>query len=367
MISIALRNLLSEKTRFLISVGGVAFSVMLILIILSLYQGWRVKSSEYIQNVDTDLWVSQTGSTDLLNSASILAPSIGEEIKNISGVKEVNRFIGRPVSYSLKGKDVNSFIVGYDTDKGIGGPQKIIAGHASPKEDQIVVDRVLARNHNLGVGDFIDLLGKKFEIVGIADGANMFLFQFSFINQQEAINLLKLGNLTNFFLVKVQSGQIETVRTEINKIDGVEANTRTEFVTKNRKVIDEVFIPIIQVLIGISILVGTAVIGLTIYTSTIEKSREFGVVKALGASNWQIYRIIFEQSLISGVIGYFVGVGFTYLALWAIPNFVAVFITVTRVEDLLLVFFIALFMSVVASYMPVRRIVSIDPALVFKS
>lgn len=367
MISIALRNLFGEKTRFFISVGGVAFSVMLILVIISLYRGWEIKSMQYIRSVDTDLWVTQDGSSDLTSSASIIPLPFLEKIKQIDGVKEVNRFIGRPVQFDLKGKHVNAYLVGYDTEKAVAGPQKIIEGKREPEKQEMVIDRILAQNHKVSLGDYVDIFGRPFKVVGISEGSNMFVFQFSFINQKEAIDIFKMQELSNFYLVKAESGKLDFVKKEINKIEGLDALLKEDFVQKNKRLIDEVFIPIISVLVFISILVGITVIGLTIYTATLEKSREFGVLKALGASNFQVYRIIFEQSLVSGVIGYFCGLGLTYLTLWLIPKYVPVFVTLSLRKDQILVFVIAVLMSILASYTPVRRIVKIDPALVFKS
>lgn len=367
MISIALRNLLTEKARFAISVGGVAFSVMLILIILSLYQGWKIKSTEYIRNIKTDLWVTQDGSSDITSSASIIHAEIGEQIKVVEGVESIHKFVGRPIEFKIKEKDVSAYIVGFDVDDPIAGPQNMVRGTDKIEKGEIVVDRVLAESKGVEMGDMIEIFSKTFRIVGIADGANMFLFQFSFIRQEDAIELLGSGDFANFYLVKTQEGRVDSVKNEVNKIFGIDALTREEFVTKNKKIIDEVFLPIITVLVIISELVGTAVIGLTIYTATIEKTREFGVIKALGATNLQLYRIIFEQAVISGVFGFIFGVGLTYGVLELIPKVVPQFVTVTRGEDLLIIFGLALAMSLVASYTPVRRLAKIDPALVFKS
>jgi putative ABC transport system permease protein len=71
--------------------------------------------------------------------------------------------------------------------------------------------------------------------------------------------------------------------------------------------VDETFLPIVSVLVVIGFVGGVAVIGLTIYTATMEKSREYGVLKALGASNGRLYRIVSHQALISGVLGYILG------------------------------------------------------------
>lgn len=367
MISIALRNLFGEKTRFIISIGGVAFSVMLILTIVSLFRGWQIRSTQYIREIDTDIYVTQHGSSDITSSASIIPITIKDQIEEIEGVTEVNRFIGRPLQFKIKDRDVNAYLVGYDTKRKIAGPTNIIKGKADPGKDEIVMDKVLMTNNHLSVGDYVEIFDRPFKIIGVAEGANMFVFQFSFINQEEAKEVFKMEKLATFFLVKTKEGEIQNVIDKINKIDGLEAMTKPDFVERNKKILNEVFIPIISVLVLISVLVGIAVIGLTIYTATVEKAREFGVLKALGASNTQIYRIIFEQSMVSGVVGYFVGVASTYFILWLIPIYVPVFVTVTLGSDLAWVFGVSIIMSIVASYTPVRRIVKIDPALVFNS
>lgn len=367
MISIALRNLFGEKTRLLISIGGVAFSVMLILIILSLYRGWQIKATQYMREIDTDLWVTQDGAVDITSSASIIYPEIAEKIRNLDGVKEAHKFLGRPVQFSIKNRDVNAYIVGFDPSDPVTGPKHMSEGTDKPKVGEIVIDRVLARNNDLVLGDLIEIFGKTYKIVGIAEGANMFLFQFSFLNVSDAREIFNNTDFFTYYLIKTEAGKKDQVQQEIDDIDGISVFTSSGFVDKNKRFIDEVFLPIITVLVVISIFVGTAVIGLTIYTATIEKSREFGVMKALGASNMQVYRIIFEQALVSGVIGYILGVGLTYFLLWAIPQYAASFVTVTLLSDLTAVFIVSLLMSFVASYTPVRRIVKIDPALVFKS
>lgn len=367
MISIALRNLFGEKTRLLISIGGVAFSVMLILIILSLYRGWQIKSTQYIREIETDIWVTQDGAVDITSSSSIIYPEVAEQIKNIPEVEQAHKFIGRPVQFSIKDRDVNAYLVGFDTSDPITGPKNVVEGVSTPKDGEIVIDRVLARNNDLVLGDLIQIFDRTYKIVGIAEGANMFVFQFSFVTIADAQRMFNTGDLATYYLLKAKSGKEEAVIDSVNNIPGMSAFAKDDFVDKNKRFIDEVFLPIITVLVIISIFVGTTVIGLTIYTATVEKSREFGVIKALGASNMQVYRIIFEQSVISGVIGYALGVGLTYFLLWLIPVYAAAFVTVTLVSDITMVFLISITMSIVASYTPVRRIVKIDPALVFKS
>ena len=73
MISLARKNLYAEKTRLLISVGGVAFSVLLILVLLSLYQGWQTLIASYVNGVKADVWVMQEGTVDMFQMTKLVS------------------------------------------------------------------------------------------------------------------------------------------------------------------------------------------------------------------------------------------------------------------------------------------------------
>lgn len=367
MVSIARKNLFAEKTRLLISVGGVAFSVLLIITILSLFQGWHIKSIAYIKNIDTDIWVTQAGASDITHSISLIPTLLEPELNKIVGVETTSFFIGSQIGFDLNGEDINMYLVGVGEKNALTIPKKIINGKRLPGAREIIIDKVFARKKNLKLGEFLNIHGRSFKIVGIADETNMFVFQFGFISEEEARNMFAQSVTNNFYFVKATKGSLEKVKVEINRLPDVKAFASTEFIDINKKPINEIFLPIITVLVFISVLVGTTIIGLTIYTATIEKTREYGVLKALGASNLQIYRIIFEQSIISGVLGFFVGLILSFGLLAIIPYFAPTFVTVVRPVDLVWIFILAISMSLLASYIPVRIILRIDPALVFKS
>src|SRR3970040_1883820 len=143
--------------------------------------------------------------------------------------------------------------------------------------------------------------------------------------------------------------------------------TTEQFATPVRKEIDESFLPIITILRAIGFVVGAAVVGLTIYTATIERSREFGVIKAVGGSPAFLYRIVLWQSAMLTAAGFVVGLGAALggarLAAQLVPEFVPDF----QAQDVAGVLVAAALMAVLASFVPVRRINSIDPAMVFRA
>ncbi len=121
------------------------------------------------------------------------------------------------------------------------------------------------------------------------------------------------------------------------------------------------------VLVIIGFIIGVAVIGLTTYTATVEKSRDFGVMKAVGASGRFLYRIVVVQSILVGLAGFGVGLGLAVLVSLFAEEAVPEFVTELRFLDALGVFAAALVMAGLASFLPAARIDRIDPALVFRA
>lgn len=365
-ISIARKNLFHEKTRFFISVGGIAFAVMLILVLLGLYRGWNEKTAEYANKVEADIWVVQNGVKDMSHSVSLLPNSYREQIAEIDGIQAVNMVLGRRVIFKLDGEEVTTTIIGFNTESGVGGPYSLLEGTGKPQEGEIVIDKILAQEHNLKLGDTLSLLENKYTITGISESGAF--FQFSFISFEDARVLFKMNDLFNYVLVSLDENadQEQVIQDIESKLSNVDAQTKKEFANNSKKEITEIFLPIIFVLVFICFVVGLMIISLTIYTATVEKSREYGVIKAIGARNWQLYRTIFEQSVITGIFGYGIGTGLTYAISYLAEKFEPMFVTYVVWQDLLLVLGIVVTMVIVAAYVPIRRVVGIDPAIVFK-
>jgi putative ABC transport system permease protein len=173
----------------------------------------------------------------------------------------------------------------------------------------------------------------------------------------------------SFYLLGLEpTSDVDAVMETTRKaVPGSEPSTSEEFAQATARLVDEGFLPVVGALVGIGFLIGGAVIALTTYTATIEKARDFGVLKALGASGGFVSRIVLEQSLIVGVAGAFLGIGASALAASVIEQRVPEFVTDLRVADAAGVFAIALVVSVVAAYVPARRINRIDPAMVFRA
>jgi putative ABC transport system permease protein len=126
------------------------------------------------------------------------------------------------------------------------------------------------------------------------------------------------------------------------------------------------FLPIIQVIWVISFIVGIAVLGSTIYSATIERAREYGLMKVLGASPLRLYRIVLSQSATIATLGFGGGVGLAFLANRVAGDVVPQYVTYIRWQDVVFALGVAALMTFVASFLPINRVARVDPASVFR-
>jgi putative ABC transport system permease protein len=368
MLFLAVKNLLQEKTRLIISVGGVAFSVLLIMSLQGLYQGWSTKVGEYIRTVPADYWVAQAGATDMFHTPSVLPRDLQPQLEGVDGVAAAEPFSGRRVAFERDGQELNLYVIADDTGTGVGAPARVVEGKAVPEAGELIIDLVIARSENIRIGDTLPIAGQDLRVVGYSDGGYILNVSFAFATPEDTDRILQLPGATNFFLVTVEPGaDTHQVAAALEQNPAIDVISKEDFVENNTDIVRDTFLPIILVLLLIGVAVGMAVIGLTIFTSTIEKAREYGVLKAIGVSNRQLYTVVLEQALVAAVLGYLAGALLAVGVGAVAGRIVAQFITEIRWVDAVWIFAVTLLMAVVAAFLPVRRLARIDPAEVFRA
>jgi len=123
----------------------------------------------------------------------------------------------------------------------------------------------------------------------------------------------------------------------------------------------------IRVIMAISFIVGLAVLSLTIYSATIERVREYAILKVLGASPLRLYRIVLSQSITIALLGFGAGVGLAFLFNQIAGDAVPQFVTYIRWRDVLLIFGVTALMTFISTYLPTSRVARVDPASVFRA
>ncbi len=369
MVSVARKNLFAEKMRFAMSVSGIGFSVFLITLLLSLFRGWNDRVGSFVEHVPADVWVAREGTTDFLNPTSLLPESLGEELRAVEGVSSVAPLLVMPTSFQWDGKTVEMHLVGYDTAAGAGGPLKMTEGKPVPGDEEIIIDTALAKTRGVGMDDVLVNGGRSFRVVGLAEGGNFVATQVSFTPIEEARRLLGMEGLSTFYLLTLSDSAeaAQVVERIDSSMEGVSAFTGDEFAEATRERALRDIIPILIIILILAFVVGTAVTGLMIYTSTVEKAREFGILKAVGFTNRYLYTMVIQQSLLTGVFGFAVGVVLNLVVGRFAEDLVPQFVILVRWTDVAAVLGATLAMSALAALLPVRRLAGIDPVAVFKA
>ncbi len=374
MLLVARKNLFSERTRLAISVGGVALSVFLIGILLALFRGWSQQVGSFVEDVPADLWVASDGTTDFAAAGSILPDSLAVQFEFAPDVETVGSLIVRPLEVSKAGDDPDDTfdlqLVGYEPRKGLGGPIEMVEGKSPPGPGEIIIDEEMQERYDVNIGDRIQRGTKALTVVGVSRGGDFIYTQVGFTDVDTAADFLDLDPVSQrtFFVVKLTEGaDVENVAKRLRLVTPqVEFVEGDDFAQETRDRIMGNVLPILIVVLIVAFIVGLAVAGLTIYTATIEKSREYGILKAEGFTNPYLYRVVFEQSLVTGILGFLFGAGLTIFMAPFAQDQVPQFVVYVRWQDILAIAGVTLLMALLAAYIPIRRLTSIDPVSVFK-
>ncbi|HUZ02094.1 MAG TPA: ABC transporter permease [Thermomicrobiaceae bacterium] len=363
MVPVARKNLLADKVRLLVSIGGVTFAVILVLVVRSLYEGYYQEIGAFVETMPVDIWVTQQSAGGLLYT-SVLPASSGPQVAAVPGVRRVVAMDRQRLMLEHDGRSIDAFLMAFNVPSTAGGA----LGLPIPEPGQVAIDGSTAAKYGLKVGDTITARGVSFRLSTVTSMPMVALSGIAIVSWDDGQALLGVPGYVSSWLVNVAAGaDVSRVAGTIGaQVPGVAAVPREQFASANRSQLSGTFIPIITVLLGVAFIVGSAVVGITIYTATTERWREFGVLKAIGASTGTLFRIVLQQSVLVCATGFAIGVPLTYLVNHFARRLVPEFITLVRWQDALLALGVVLGMALVASVIPVRRLARIDPAEVFR-
>jgi putative ABC transport system permease protein len=223
----------------------------------------------------------------------------------------------------------------------------------------------------LAVGKTFEMNDHLAKVVGIVDASAPFTtFPVFYSRYSEALNFVgRERKLLSFVLVKARDGEsIPALTHRIQADTGLRAMTGEQFGWMTiMYYISNTGIPVnFGLTVAIALIVGTVVAGQTFYIFTIENLKQFGALKAIGTSNGQLLRMILLQASVVGLIGYAIGMGLT-----------AGFFSVTSHRDatrgIVMLWqvmagsgAVVMFIVLVASLLSIRRVLVLEPAIVFR-
>jgi putative ABC transport system permease protein len=169
-------------------------------------------------------------------------------------------------------------------------------------------------------------------------------------------------------LVKVQEGESpETVANRIkSRVRDVTVQTKEQFAGQERQVVKDMSTDVVAIMNLIGLMIGLAVMALTVYTATLSRRREYGMLKALGARNSDLYFTVLAQAMLSVLLGFLFGGGITWLLTLLIPLTDMALTMVIDPSSLIKVGIASLMFAGLSSMIPIRQIAGLDPAMVFR-
>jgi putative ABC transport system permease protein len=370
-ISIALRNLLQDRFRLILSIAGVASAVMLVLILEGFVAGLYLQVGAYLENAPGSIVVNQQGVTNLLGATSILPPDAEGEVRRIDGVEDAVPLLSQFVILDLHELKQPAYLIGYPSGDSPpvqrGGPWQLSEGRELEADDEMIFDRVLAERHSLQVGDRFELMGTGFWIVGLSEGTTSWMTSFVFIRKSAAEVLFGAPDATSLLLVTTSTSAHEnSLQESLASIEGIDALPKSEVIQNDTKLLVEVFSAPIRLMAGIAFLVGVLVVGLVIYTATVERYREYGVLKAIGSGNGLLYRLVGVQAAVASSLGSIGGLALAAAAAELIMLSRPEFLIILRPSSIAIAFVSGVGMAVLAGLIPARSVARLEPAAAFR-
>ncbi len=358
---LARRLVLDEPRRFVSGAAGVGLALMLILLLQGLSAGIDERVVIYERRSGADLYVAQPGTTSLLGSTSVLERSALDEVRGTPGVDWAAPMRGLFTIPVVDGARVPAYVVGSEPGQP-GGPWDLAEGRAPAAPDEIVVGEQLVRRSGASLGGTVEVLGRDFEVVGIARDADLFMMSFAFVTHEATDQLLSAPDTTSFVLVGTDDPT--GVATALGD-GGLHVVSADDLAANDLALKGEAYSVALQMMVGLAFVVGTLVIALTVYGSIVERSREYGIVKALGAGGGHLYRLVLIQSLLLAAMGTLAGVGMFLVGTEVLGALRPQFAVAVSQGAALRVAMAALAMGVVSTWLPARRLAAMEPAVAF--
>ena len=369
---LARKILLHDRVKFSVAAAGVSISVLLVLVQIGLYFGFMENASTLIDHSRADLWVAARG-TDNFDFAGPMDERMYYRVAQVPGVARAERMILAFGQYKLPGGGTQGVqVVGLDDGASLLTPWNVVEGDTRHMKDVdgIVVDRTeFAKLRIEKVGERREITGARSRVVGLTEGIRSFTTSpFVFTNLDTARTYTNLSpTALTYVLIKGEPGvDLATLKARIEKIPHVDAYTTPEISARTRSYWSErtgvgagFFMTAVM-----GVIVGLVVVGQILYNGTLEHLKEYGTLKAMGAANGAIVKVILFQALISAAVGFIAGSGMAFLARGGMA---AANLKVAMSPELLVATaLLTATMCGAAALLSILKVLRLDPAVVFK-
>ena len=371
-LTLASRNLFHDTLRFVATMVGIVFSVVLVLVQMGLFFGFGHMVTTMIDHAATDLWVVPKN-VKCFEDPSLIDLKLRNKIATLDGVATVVPLVIGFSDWRLESGEMTPvFIVGSDLRDGAMQPWNLVEGNVQALSQgfSVAVDRsYFDRLGVTGIGSQAEIRGKKVKVVALTDGIRSFTTTpYIFVDAKNARGFTGTpGDRASDLLVRLKpdADRGTVVQAIRGQIGDAEVLTTDEFRKRSRSFwlfgTGAGAALFAGALLGV--IVGTVIVAQTLYSSTKDHLNEFATLRAMGSSNGYIYHVIIYQALINAVVGFAIasGIGALVVQMTA-KSALPIVITNWLVAALAA---LTVVMCVTSALGAIFRVVRIDPAAVF--
>ena len=310
-------NVRHRPLRTLLSALLIAIPVTLVLTLVGLSEGILNESKRRANGIGADIVIRPKGSSFAANlSGAPIPEALVDFVRKQPHVGQATGIMIQSVTAPL----LSAAGVHLDEFSRMSGGLRYLQGGPLKDPDDILVDREFARERELKIGSKLNAMNHDWNVVGIVEPGKL---------NRIFIDLNRLQELT------ANSGKISQIYVKVDRPENIDAVVQD----LKSKLVDYPIYPMadfislftvdnfpalrsfINVMIGISVLIGFAVVCLSMYMSVLQRTREIGILKALGASRTFILRVIVREALILAGVGTVIGIIMSFIAKYALETF----------------------------------------------
>ncbi len=378
MYHLALKMLLGDRAKYIMLVGGLTFASLLMTQQSSVFFGLLSWTTSHLRNMRAAIWVVDA-KVEQVNEIKAMRDTDVSRVRSVTGVAwAVPLFCSVLQSKLNDGNFKPVMVIGLDGTTLVGRPPTMLRGRLEDVRlpnsviiDELAVQRLsVGRTKPLGIGDTFEINDKEARVVGICHADRHFFgYPYVYTTYDQALQFApKTRKMLSMVLAEPSPGwTVERAARQIEKETRLKAYTEEEFFWSTIWwYFRNTGIPMsFGTTIILGFIVGVAVAGQTFYSFVLENLKYLGALKAMGASNGLLSRMLMLQALTVGFIGYGLGVGLSVMFGYAVldkgqPPFMMPY------QLPLFTLVVILLICILAALLGIRKIYKLEAAVVFR-
>jgi len=373
---VALRMLFGDRAKYLMLLCGLTFAVMLIVQQGSIFWGLMMWSQSSISNINVPIWVTDPG-IGQVDEVKPIADTAVDRVRSVPGVEWAVPLYKGVLRARLSNGDYHQItLTGLDAPTLIGRPAELLEGRFEDilEPDAVVLDQWAVERMGgpsvIGIGTLFELNDKLARVVAIAKTQKSFTnIPVVYTTYDRAIRYVPRERRTlSYVLAKAKDGDsVAEVTARIHEQTGLGAFSAEDFGWKTINwVLKNTGIGInFGTTIALGFVVGMAIAGQTFYLFTVENLKQFGALKAMGASTFTLARMILLQAFTVGLTGYGVGIGLaTAFGFLSASGGGLPFVETWQLLVLVLVALLGI--CTLSAVISISKLARLEPAIVFR-